>query len=322
MNYESPFIKNSVIVLGVIALGFFAFTKISKPFEDTPPAIREQTASEIAALKRIRPTAVIPEPEGIDAESYVVRLVGEKTPLLSRRELKRMPPASLTKLMTATIAAEELASSDLVTFSAIAKKVDPTQSSAAAGESFLRDDMLKFAVIASANDAAYAIAETIQKKHRSRSAAMAAATTTSFTDLMNQKAARIGMTDSHFQNPIGLDDPDHFMSAADVARLLDHIFYTHQNIFEISRTVETTVYSVNRKSHTIENTNDLLKEFPAILGSKTGFTNAAQGTLAMLYPVKPNHVALIVLMGSHDRFGDGRKLITWLENSFSAEGGQ
>lgn len=314
MNYESPFIKYSVTLLGTAGLAFFAFMTIVRPFEDaTVTPIRKQTASEIAALKKIIPPVSIPEPDGIDAESYMIRLVGEEAPLLSRRELKRMAPASITKLMTAVVAMEELNSSDLVTFSQAAKEVDPMQSNARVGESFLRDDALKFAIIGSANDAAYALAEAVGKKHH---AYEEKAIRTVFADFMNKKAAEIGMLNSHFQNPIGLDDPDHFMSAADVARLLEYIFRTHQSIFEISRAVETTVYSIDRQSHTITNTNDLLKEFPAILGSKTGFTDAALGTLAMLYPVKPNHVALIVIMGSHDRFGNGKKLIRWLENSF------
>lgn len=311
MNYESPFMKHSLTVLGIFAFGFFAFMTVARPFEDkvTPPD-RTQTASEIAALKKIRPPVSIPEPDGVDAQSYIVRLVGEPTPLLSRRELKRMPPASLTKLMTAAVAREQLTPSDLITFSQQAKEVDPTQSSAKTGELFLRDDAIKFAVIDSANDAAYALAQAVEKKYR------AAAAPAIFTDLMNKKAEELGMADSHFQNSIGLDDPDHFMSAADMARLLEYIFQAHQGIFEISRTIEATVYSIDRRSHAITNTNDLLKEFPAILGSKTGFTDAAQGTLAMLYPVKPNRAALIVIMGSHDRFGDGRKLIRWLETSF------
>ncbi len=311
MNYESPFIKYSLTALGILAFGFFAFMAVGRPFENaSAPPIRKQTASEIAALRRVRPPVSIPEPNGIDAESYMVRLVGEQAPLLSRRELKRMPPASLTKLMTAVVVREELKTSDLITFSQMAKEVDPTQSSAKAGESFLRDDTLKFVLIESANDAAYALAQAVEKKYR------AAAIPTVFTNLMNKKAEQIGMADSHFQNSIGLDDPDHFMSAADMARLLEYIFQAHRGVLEISRVVEATVYSVDRQSHAIINTNDLLKEFPAILGSKTGFTDAAQGTLVMLYPVKPNRTAIIVIMGSHDRFGDGRKLIRWLENSF------
>ena len=318
MDYESPFIKNSLAFLGFIALGFFAFMTIARPFEDTTAAPkREQSASEIAALTKIRPTVSVPVPD-IDAEAYMVRLVGEQKPLLSRRELKRMPPASLTKLMTAVLVREELRPSDLVIFSQQAKAVDPTQSSAKTGETFLRDDALKFTLISSANDAAEALAEAVAKKYL---AYTASTTRIVFTGLMNKKAGELGMFNSYFQNPIGLDNPDHVMSAADVARLLEYIFQNDQGIFEISRTVETTVYSIGHQNHAIENTDDLLREFPAILGSKTGFTSAAQGALALVYPVKPNYTALIVLMGSHDRFGDGRKLIQWLENSFSAEGG-
>jgi len=314
MNYESPFIRHSFTLVGTAALGFFVFMTVARPFGNAvAPSMRTQTASEIAALNRTRPAVSIPEPDGIDAESYIVRLAGEPIPLLSRREMKRMPPASLTKLMTAVVAREELDVSDRVAFSQTAKESDPLRSSAKAGESFFRDDVLKFAIMGSANDAAYALAEAVERKHQITAHAPARAI---FSELMNRKAAQLGMADSRFQNPIGVDDADHFMSAADMTRLLEYILRTHQGIFEISRARETTLYSTDHQSHTVINTNDLLKEFPAILGSKTGFTSAAQGTLAMVYPIKPNRAALIVIMGSRDRFGDGRKLIRWLEDSF------
>lgn len=317
MNYESPFIRHGITFLGLFVAGFFTFAILVRPFKEAAPrSMREQTASEIAAMKRVVPPVAIPEPEGIDAEAYVIRLVGEETPLLRRREIKPMPPASLTKLMTAVVVHEELSPSDVVTFSRSAKSMGAAESDARSGETFMRDDMLKFALIGSANDAAQAVAETVAKKYHAYDATAAQSV---FAGLMNKKATELGMSNSHFQNPIGLDDPDHSMSAADVARLLEYIFEKHRAILAISRAVETTVYSVDHHSHTITNTNDLLKEYPAILGSKTGFTDAAQGALAMLYPVRPNHTGLIVLMGSHNRFGDGRKLIRWLENSFPGE---
>ena len=103
------------------------------------------------------------------------------------------------------------------------------------------------------------------------------------------------------------------MSAEDLAILAEYILKKHTKILEISRTVETVVYSDKLTEYRVANTNDLLREFPAILGGKTGFTDNAKGALLFLYPVRPGLTAIAVLLGSEDRFEDGRWIIQWLE---------
>jgi len=181
------------------------------------------------------------------------------------------------------------------------------------GESLRRDDMIRLALVISANDAALALAEAVGKKEGAPTFSNALA---HFVKLMNQKAWQIGLRYSQFQNPTGLDEELHRMNAHDVARLIEYAWYTHPRLFEISREHLVTITSPSGTAYSLSNTNELLGEFPAILGSKTGYLEAGNETLAMVYPIRPDRAAVIVLLGSKDRFADGRKLIRWLEESF------
>lgn len=283
-----------------------------------------------------------PADPAVAARAYVVRFAGNPAPILKRREGKRMAPASLTKLMTAVIAREELGAGDRVTFSRDAKNAEQKISSARPGEAFLRDDAIRMALIASANDAALALAEAAGKKKQGGGFTE---NINRFTRLMNEKAKWLGMRDTHFENPTGLDADGHYTSAQDLARISEYVFGAHPGLWEISRTAEMVVYSDRGAPHAIQTTNELLYEFPALQGGKTGFTDRAQGALILLYPVRskspqatavpptvertshgaypvrPRATAIIVILGSPDRFGDGRKIIHWLEANCLASRG-
>lgn len=269
------------------------------------PAVR--TAAS-AALRRSAEPAIV-------AHAYLVRLVGDPSPIVKRREWKRMAPASLTKLMTAVIAKENLGAEEMVPFSRDAKAVEQKISSARTGEAFLRDDAIRMALIASYNDAALALADAAGRKSGTGNGGFVE-DTSRFIGLMNDKASAIGMRDTHFENPTGLDEDGQYASAEDLARISEYVFAAHPDLWEISRTTETVVYSDGGDPHALLTTDKLLHEFPALRGGKTGFTDRAQGALILLYPIHPRSTAIIVILGSPDRFGDGRKIIRFLEENF------
>ena len=276
------------------------------------PAYSFQESGETKTSPHLPLLSKVPPPE-LSASAYLVRFTGDAIPLLNQREWKHVPLASLTKILTSVIALETLSPGDWITFSGDAKRVEEKLSSAREGEKFLRDDAIRFAMISSANDAATAIAEAVGEK--------AGGTTfqeklSIFRDLMEKNARAIGLENSSFENPTGLDEDHHFSSAENLLTLVEYAWKTHPLLWEISRTVETVVYSGTGESHQISTTNDLLKELPGILGGKTGFTDRARGALVLIYPVKPDHIALITLLGSENRFEDGRKIIAWLEKVF------
>ena len=270
--------------------------------------------SVFSPLPKPKPTFSFPPEPDILAHSYMVQLIGDDLPLLQRRSMKQMRPASLTKVLTSTIALEELDAKSPVVFSSFAKATGEKESSVPKGESFVRNDVIRFAMIESANDAAVALAEAVGRKRGAFSFDDAISL---FVQAANQKAKSLGMMDSHFENPTGLDNDDHYTTAQDLFRLVSYAWDKHLEVWEFSRAVDADIASMTDKAYHIEATNELLKEFPALLGGKTGLTDLAKGALILLYPVHPDRTAVIVILGSDDRFGDGRKLIHWLEQAFN-----
>ncbi len=233
--------------------------------------------------------------------------------LFSQRAAKRLAPASLTKLMTAAVAAEYLAPDEIIVFSDEAKAVEKRLSSAPAGEVFLRDEAVRLALISSANDAALALADAVGRRlgrvsYRDRIEL--------FVQLMNRTASRWGLANTRFRSPTGLDLADQYTSAEDLSQMAIRLLAHHPELWEMTRQYTETVFSWQRRQYPIQNTNELLTEFPALSGGKTGFTDEAGGALLLLYPVEPDQVAIIVILKSDDRFGDGRKIIKWLEDNF------
>ena len=281
-----------------------------------------------AVLPRIQPAIalrLIPSPEipsphplppgpSVLAESYLVQMIGDIAPLLEHEGSRRMRPASLTKVLTSLIAMEELAPDAPVVFSSFAKAVGEKESFVPAGEAFIRNDAIRFAIVESANDAAVAIAEAIGKK---RGAVSFDDALLFFKQAANQKAKKLGMRDSQFENPTGLDDASHYTTAKNLFRLVSYVWENYREIWDFSRANEADIPSLRQKSYHIAATNQLLVEFPALLGGKTGLTDAAKGALILLYPTKFNRTAVIIILGSDDRFEDGRKLIHWLEEAFN-----
>lgn len=255
----------------------------------------------------------LPPPPELRAEAYIVRLIGDDYPLLRRREEKELAPASLTKILTSVLAKEELSEQTRIVFSKEAKNVEQKTSAVAAGEEFLRDDVIAFALIESANDAARALAQAIGARRGGKSFEERMNV---FEALINQKIRALGLTHTYFSNATGLDKENHYSSAKDLAEIAEYAWVHHPDIWEISRLAAAAITSQNGTVYEIENTNDLLREFPGIRGGKTGFTDNALEALILLYPVRPSYTAVIVLLRSEDRFGDGRKVIRWLEEAF------
>lgn len=261
----------------------------------------------------------------LSAHSYLVQFVDENEPILKSREWKRMKPASLTKMLTALIAEEELGPDTRIVFSEKAKQVEEKLSPAQPGDVFVRDDAIRLALVPSANDAATALAEAVGKKYGAFTFRDAMDV---FVSRMNRKAQELGMNDSAFQNPTGLDDDEHYTTAADLVHLIRYAWKYHPELWEMSRQPVVQAMPMNGMTpYTMPSTDILLSEFPALLGGKTGLTDGAGQTLMLLYPVEERldssagqktapRIAVIVLLGSDDRFGDGRKVIQWLEEQF------
>jgi D-alanyl-D-alanine carboxypeptidase (penicillin-binding protein 5/6) len=209
---------------------------------------------------------------------------------------------------------QELDQNAPVVFSAFAKAAGEKESQVPAGEAFIRNNAIRFAIVESANDAAVALAEAIGRKRGAFSFDDAILL---FKHAANQKARELGMVHSQFENSTGLDDVSHYTTAQDLFRLVSYVRESYPEIWDFSRAGEADISSLRGTVYHIAATNQLLSEFPALIGGKTGLTDAAKGTLILLYPVTLNHTAVIIVLGSDNRFEDGRMLIRWLEEAFN-----
>ena len=130
-----------------------------------------------------------------------------------------------------------------------------------------------------------------------------------FIDAMNTKAAELNLI-PHFTNPTGIDEPGHYSSAADLARLATVAMENPE--FAASSPPKIPSFP----NHVLTNINELLGKVPGVLGVKTGFTDGAGQSLVTLIN-RDDHPVIMVVLGSMDRFGDSEKLINWVLQQLS-----
>ena len=215
---------------------------------------------------------------------------------------KQMPPASITKIMTLFLVMEAIESGKLnfeteVTASEHACSMGGSQIWLEPGEVFTVHELLKAAAIASANDACVALAEAVSGSEEA------------FVELMNQRAAELGMENTVFKNSTGLDAEGHVSTAKDIAKMSAALL-SHEKIKEYS-----TVWmdSLRNGETELTNTNKLVRFYKGCTGLKTGSTDEAGCCLAA--SAERGGMELVsVTLGSpntDERFAAGRKLLDY-----------
>ena len=193
------------------------------------------------------------------ANSYLVENGKDGDILLASHDRARVAIASITKLMTVLVTIEHAKPGTVVTISANAASVGESSIHLRPGEQLTVLELLKGALIQSANDAAYALADFVGHGDVS-----------SFVAMMNAKAHALGLTDTHFARPDGLDAEGHYSSARDMTKLA-RIVMKIPVVRSIVRE-QTDTISGGRVLHTW---NDLLATYPGLIGVKTGHTSLA-----------------------------------------------
>jgi D-alanyl-D-alanine carboxypeptidase (penicillin-binding protein 5/6) len=237
-------------------------------------------------------------PQLTDARAWYV-VNGTTGEVLAQHDAhQRVPIASLTKLMTVIVALQHLKPSDVVTVTSGAAQVGESRIPLSAGQRITVHDLLDGALVQSANNAADALA-----------AAAAGGDVSTFVGWMNAKAKQLGLRDTHFVRPDGLDAPGHVSSAHDVAmlaRIAMHSPIVRQIVRERSAPIENGTFTV----HTW---NDLLGVFPGMIGVKTGHTNDA-GWCEVGAVQRPGYTLYAVVLGvptRSERNADLAQLLTW-----------
>ena len=208
-------------------------------------------------------TSALPEEDvpKIDSRVAVIYDRKSKRVIWGKDENKRVAMASTTKILTATVVLENSKLEDEVTVSAKAGGIGGSRLGLKKNDKITVKDLLYGLMLCSGNDAAVALAEHV------------GGSVEGFAEKMNNKAEELGLKDSHFVTPHGLDNPEHYTTAYELAILAD---YAMQNeIFcKIVATKNINVI-INGNSKNISNTNELLGYLEGVKGVKTGFTNNA-----------------------------------------------
>ncbi|HEA50908.1 hypothetical protein LCGC14_0931770 [marine sediment metagenome] len=208
-------------------------------------------------------TVLIPSPPQIAGSSYVLMDPKSGRVIMEENSNERLPPASLTKMMTAYIVERELdegriKASDMVPISVNAWKTGGSRMFIKEGSSVSVENLIKGVVIQSGNDASVALAEFV------------AGSEGAFVDIMNQQAQILGMKDTHFENATGLPAPDHFSTAYDLAVLARAIINDYPENYSIYAEKHFTYNNIRQP-----NRNSLLWRDDSVDGLKTGHTEEA-----------------------------------------------
>ena len=237
-----------------------------------------------------------PERPLINASAlYLVELQSGRV-LLEKNATRRLPPASLTKIMTALVALEAAPLQEVV-------KIDGRALSHHSslhfhsGEEYLLRDLVTAMLVTSANDACEAVAWHVGGGGDE------------FVTMMNERARTLELVNTHFVNPCGFDAPDHYSSAADLAKLTERALQVPA-ISMIVRTVVRDITSVDGKRQVfLRSTNELLRD-PDVNGVKTGYTSKA-GRCLIASMFKDGHRLLLVGLNVMDQWEQATRLLRY-----------
>jgi D-alanyl-D-alanine carboxypeptidase (penicillin-binding protein 5/6) len=249
-------------------------------------------------------------PPAIAAKSYLLLDYHSQQTLASQRADERFEPASLTKLMTAYLAFDALKHGTLslkqelnVPAAAVRNSGDESRMLLKAGQTVTVDELLHGLVVQSGNDAAITLAVNISGSEAG------------FVDMMNQEAKRLGMNNTHFTNPVGLSDAQHYSSATDLAVLAAAIVRDYPQYYPLFSLRNYTFNNVAQA-----NRNRLLWLDPYADGMKTGHTESA-GFCLVGSAQRDNHRLISVMFGADSdrlRATESQKLLNFGFQNFDA----
>lgn len=240
---------------------------------------------------------------------------GKTNSLLYEQDMNlRLPPASMTKIMTLLLIYEALEKNvitmeTVVTISEEAKSQEGSKAFLSVGEQITVEELIKCICIASANDAAVAMAETIYGSEEE------------FVIKMNSKVKELGLNNTYFSDCTGLSSKNHYTSAYDMAIISDYLLDKYPSVLEYTNLKEDYIRKETQKPFWLVNTNKLLGKVDGINGLKTGYTSFS-GYCITLHMEKNNLKLISVVMGYKDskvRNGESVKLLQFGANNYKLE---
>jgi D-alanyl-D-alanine carboxypeptidase (penicillin-binding protein 5/6) len=249
---------------------------------------------------------------------YVYSLLEERV-LFAKNEDKRLPLASITKLMTALTARDYMNESTVVVLSGD-DLLTEGDSGLLVDERWRLGELLQMMLLVSSNDAATAASRLVGSGGQDSIEPSIARTR--FIQMMNDEAEKLGLVSLEFSNESGLDIKETendsvlvrraggFGSARDVAQLASVLWKKYPDVFEITAHKDARMMSQSEITHTLINTNEITGHIPGLMASKTGYTDLAGGNLVVIFDISIGHPVVAVVLGSTQkgRFEDMEKI--------------
>lgn len=266
----------------------------------------------ITMLLSVTPMALAKESTTVEladkAKSAVLIERDTGTILYDKNSDEKLPPASMTKIMTMLLIMEALDKGQIkwdekVRTSEYAASMGGSQIFLEPGEEMTVEQMLKGIAIGSGNDASVAMAEKI------------AGSAEEFVNLMNKKVEELDLKNTHFKNPTGLPEPDHYSSAHDMALMAKELL-KYEKITNFTGKYEDYLREGTDKKFWLVNTNRLVKFYPGVDGVKTGFTNEAKYCLTATAK-KDNMRVIAVVFGADTPKDRNAQVTKMLDYAFS-----
>lgn len=284
------------------------------PEENSLPIVEPITDPE-PIIKRLK----LEEVEVRGKAAYVWD-VNEQRALYSKNADEVLPLASISKLMTALVAYELIDADTTVTVPLEAIRQEGV-SGFVDGEQFSYQSLSDLTLISSSNDGAYALAAAagallIDEERQQPSA---------FIEAMNIKAEEMGLTNTTFFNPTGLDvsttQSGSYSTARETTFLMEYILRHYPEVLAATQQSHSLIYNQAGAYHDAENTNVIIDEIPNLIGSKTGYTDLAGGNLVVAFDAGLNRPIIVTVLGSSrsGRFSDVKNLVEAVRASTISE---
>lgn len=242
--------------------------------------------------------------QNLNSRSCIVLDRTSKQIIYGKNEYNKVKMASTTKIMTAIIVIEQANLNDTIEISKKAAGTGGSRLGLKTGDKITINDLLYGLMLCSGNDAAVALAEGL------------AGSVPDFANLMNIKTQKLGLSNTHFESPHGLDSDGHYTTAYELALLSDYAL-KNPIFLKIVGTKNYTI-SINGYTKTLSNTNELLGNLDGIYGIKTGFTNGANRCLVTACKRGDMDIICVVLGADTKKYRtqDSIKLIEYTFNNF------
>lgn len=262
--------------------------------EVAPVPVLVSTTDGISDVQKMR--------SSITAKAVYVVDWDSATPLLTWDDAVSLPPASTTKLMTTLLATKAYAMTEQVTVTD-EESVDGNKARFKRGEVFDVSSLVQASIVFSGNDAAQALANHY------------AGGLPAFVMSMNELARQLGLSQTTFVNPTGIDNPAHRSTARDLALLAKSAFSSKEILAAAELPVVSIKEATGKRSVVLWNTNNLLGKEGVIAG-KTGTTEQA-GEVLISLAEHDGHKIIVVVLGSQDRYADTKQVLAYIWNSYT-----